>query len=89
MGTKGAALTFAISWSGIGRHPFTGQERAWPRFVGYLTAFGVLMVWVYDRTQGLLLGMLMHLSSTTGPLVLKPFGIAPMNLPTFSSPRRL
>jgi hypothetical protein len=32
--------------------------------VGYLTAFRVLMVWVYGRTESLLVAMLMHASFT-------------------------
>lgn len=33
-------------------------------YVGVLPAFRVLMVWVYDRTESLLIAMLMHLSLT-------------------------
>ncbi len=33
-------------------------------YVGVLPAYRMLMVWVYDRTESLLLGMLMHLSLT-------------------------
>jgi len=53
-------------------------------FVGYLTAFRVLMVWVYDRTGSLLLGMLMHVSITCGLLTLNPLGISGMHLLVFS-----
>ena len=31
-------------------------------FVGYLTAFRILMVWVYEHTESMLIGMLMHMS---------------------------
>ncbi len=38
----------------------------------WLPAYRVLMVWVYDRTQSLLLAMLMHASLTAGMLILQP-----------------
>jgi membrane protease YdiL (CAAX protease family) len=53
-------------------------------FVGYLTAFRVLMVWVHDRTQSLLGGMLMHVSLTTSLLILNPIGISGASLLVFS-----
>ena len=37
-----------------------------------LPAFRVLMVWVYDRTESLLVAMLMHVSVTAGTLILWP-----------------
>ena len=40
--------------------------------VGYLAAFRVLMVWVYDRTSSLLVAMLMHVSLTASVLILDP-----------------
>jgi len=36
----------------------------------FLPAFRVLMVWVYDRTQSLVVAMLMHLSQTATALIL-------------------
>ena len=53
-------------------------------FVGYLTAFRVLMVWVYDRTKSLLVAMLMHVSLTASVLILSPIGISGANLLVFS-----
>ena len=53
-------------------------------FVGYLTGFRILMVWVYDRTQSLLLAMLMHLSITASLLILNPLGIAGTHLMAYS-----
>ena len=38
----------------------------------WLPAYRVLMVWVYDRTQSLLIAMLMHGSLTAGMLILQP-----------------
>jgi hypothetical protein len=42
---------------------------------GYLPAFRVLMVWVYDRTASLLVAMLMHVGLTASLLVLNPLEI--------------
>jgi membrane protease YdiL (CAAX protease family) len=53
-------------------------------FVGYLTAFRVLMVWVYDRTESLLVAMLMHMSFTASLLILNPLGISGAALMTYS-----
>jgi membrane protease YdiL (CAAX protease family) len=53
-------------------------------FVGYLTAFRILMVWVYDRTRSILVAMLMHVSLTTSLLILNPAGISGANLQVFS-----
>ena len=49
-------------------------------FVGYLTAFRVLMVWLYDRTESLFVAMLMHVSLTASLLILNPLGITGANL---------
>ena len=40
--------------------------------LGVLPAFRVLMVWVYDRTESLFVGILMHVSITACALVLTP-----------------
>ena len=40
--------------------------------VGSLPAFRVLMVWVYDRTESLFVGILMHVSITATVLILTP-----------------
>jgi CAAX protease family protein len=53
-------------------------------FVGYLTAFRVLMVWVYDRTESLFVAMLMHLSFTSSLLILNPLGLAGAHLQIYS-----
>jgi uncharacterized protein len=53
-------------------------------FVGYLTAFRVLMVWVYDRTESIFVAMLMHLSITASLLILNPLGIAGARLIAYS-----
>jgi CAAX protease family protein len=53
-------------------------------FVGYLTAFRILMVWVYEHTASLLVGMLMHVSITTSLLILNPIGLSGLNLVIYS-----
>lgn len=53
-------------------------------FVGYLTAFRILMLWVYDHTESLFVSMLMHLSFTSSLLILNPLGIAGAHLLTYS-----
>lgn len=44
-------------------------------FVGYLAAFRVLMVNVYERTGSVLIGILMHVSLTASVLILEPAGL--------------
>ncbi|HLW54423.1 MAG TPA: CPBP family intramembrane glutamic endopeptidase [Candidatus Angelobacter sp.] len=48
-----------------------------------LTAFRVLMVWVYDRTQSLLIGILMHVSLTGSARIIGAPGIAGLPFLTF------
>jgi uncharacterized protein len=49
----------------------------------WLPPFRVLMVWMYDRTNSLLLAMLMHASATASMLILQPFGISGVLLLTY------
>ena len=44
--------------------------------VGYLAAFRVLMVWVYDRTRSVFIAMLMHVSVTASVLILDPAALS-------------
>jgi len=53
-------------------------------FIGYLTAFRIVMVWVYDATASIFMSMLMHVSITFGLLTLNPLGISGMQLLVFS-----
>jgi len=53
-------------------------------FVGYLTAFRVLMVWVYESTNSLLVGILMHVSITTSLLMLNPLDLSGVHLAAYS-----
>jgi membrane protease YdiL (CAAX protease family) len=52
-------------------------------FVGYLTAYRVLMVWVYEHTHSIFVAMLMHASFTTS-LLLNPIGLSGARLVTYS-----
>ena len=49
----------------------------------FLVAFRVLMVWVYDRTESLLIGILMHFSLTGSARIIGAPGIAGVPLLTF------
>lgn len=42
----------------------------------FMVGYRVLMVWVYDRTQSLLVAILMHLGLTASALILNPLGFA-------------
>jgi uncharacterized protein len=53
-------------------------------FVGYLTAFRVLMVWVYEQTESVFVAMLMHASFTSSLLILNPVGLSGMHLVVYS-----
>jgi CAAX protease family protein len=53
-------------------------------FVGYLTAFRVLMVWVYEHTTSVFVAMLMHASFTASLLILNPVGLSGTNLVVYS-----
>jgi hypothetical protein len=53
-------------------------------FVGYLTAFRILMVWVYERTESLFVAMLMHVSITASLLILNPLNISGVHLLAYS-----
>ena len=51
--------------------------------LSFLPAFRVLMVWVYDRTESLLVGMLMHVSLTASMLIIGPLAISGAPLLTY------
>ena len=52
--------------------------------VGILTAYRVLMVWVYDRTGSLLIVVLMHLSLTASNVIFVPQAITGTTGPVWS-----
>jgi membrane protease YdiL (CAAX protease family) len=49
----------------------------------WLPAYRVLMVWVYDRTENLLVAMLMHAVLTSGMIILTPTAISGVSLLTW------
>jgi len=51
---------------------------------GYLAAFRVLMVWVYDRTRSVFVAILMHASITGSVLILDPAAISGTAALTYS-----
>jgi membrane protease YdiL (CAAX protease family) len=53
-------------------------------FVGYLTAFRVLMVWVYEHTESVFVAILMHASFTASLLILNPVGLSGSHLVVYS-----
>jgi membrane protease YdiL (CAAX protease family) len=53
-------------------------------FVGYLTAFRVLMLWVYDSTHSIFVAMLMHASFTASLLILNPLDLSGADLEIYS-----
>ena len=61
---------------------YTATVAGW--FVGYLTAFRVLMVWCYDHTHSVFVAILMHVSLTASLLTLNPLGITGAPLQVFS-----
>jgi membrane protease YdiL (CAAX protease family) len=50
----------------------------------FITALRILIVWVYENTQSLLLAQLMHASSTGFYAVLIPTAVAPANWALFT-----
>jgi membrane protease YdiL (CAAX protease family) len=52
--------------------------------VGYLAAFRVLMVWLYEGTGSVLLAMVMHASLTASVLILDPAGLTGTALLTYA-----
>jgi membrane protease YdiL (CAAX protease family) len=49
----------------------------------FLPAYRVLMVWVYDRTESLLLAVLMHLPLAASQLILIPLTLSGISLVTY------
>jgi membrane protease YdiL (CAAX protease family) len=78
----GAYHFSVIFWSGnhsgaLGLAILVAQLFAW------LPAYRILMVWVYDRTESLLVAMLMHATLTAGMLILQPLAMAGVALLTW------
>jgi uncharacterized protein len=68
-----------IYWSG-GHTGALGVAILLLQLFAWLPAYRILMVWVYDRTESLLLAMLMHASLTAGMLILQPLAMAGVTL---------
>ena len=60
-----------------------GPAILFAQLFAWLPAYRVLMVWAYDRTQSLLLAMLMHASLTAGMLILQPVLVGGIPLMTW------
>jgi membrane protease YdiL (CAAX protease family) len=85
-GVLGAGLVMGLLWGAYhfsviyvsGSH--TGAlelELLLPaQLFAWLPPFRVLIVWMHDHTDSLLLAMLMHASATASMLILQPFGIS-------------
>ena len=70
-------ITFWASGTSSGALSLAGFLPAVLFYLGSLPAYGVLMVWVYDRTgESLLLAMLMHASFSASMLIQQPLGLA-------------
>jgi membrane protease YdiL (CAAX protease family) len=77
-GATHMSVVFWLAGSEIGALPPAGflAVRTFDLLVGGLPAYRVLMVWVYDRTQSLLVAVLMHASLSASMLVLGPTAVA-------------
>jgi hypothetical protein len=75
-------LLFAYWLSGLVSGPLSLASYLLDPFL-FLTLFRTLMVWVYDRTESLLLAMLMHMSLTGSARILGAPEIAGTRLMTF------
>jgi membrane protease YdiL (CAAX protease family) len=71
----GAYHFSVIFWAAGGVSGALGLAVLFMQLFAWLPAYRVLMVWVYDRTESLLLAMLMHASLTAGMLILQPAAI--------------
>jgi len=73
-----SVIVWASSPSGV-----LGLAILFAQLFAWLPAYRVLMVWAYDRTQSLLLAMLMHASLTAGMLILQPVLVGGIPLMTW------
>jgi len=85
-GVLATGIIMGVLW-GMWHLLIPGYATIFPAFfwsVVILPAYRVLMVWVYDRTESLLVAMLMHASLTASvPLILMPLAISGMLLLTW------
>jgi membrane protease YdiL (CAAX protease family) len=71
----GAYHFSVIVWSGSHAGAL-GLAILFAQLFAWLPAYRILMVWVYDRTDSLLVAMLMHAVLTAGMLILQPLAMA-------------
>jgi membrane protease YdiL (CAAX protease family) len=84
MGLLWGAYHFSIIyWSGNPTGALAVGLLLPAQLFAWLPPFRVLMVWMYDHTNSLLLAMLMHASATASMLILQPFGISGVMLLTY------
>jgi membrane protease YdiL (CAAX protease family) len=73
----------AAAWGGGNRFPASPVASYLIDPFLFLVPFRVVMVWLHDRTQSLLLGMLMHVSLTSSVMILGATGLAGVHLLAF------
>lgn len=84
MGLLWGAYHFSIIyWSGRPTGAFALGLLLPVQLFGWLPPFRILMVWMHDHTNSLLLATLMHASATASMLILQPFGISGAMLFTY------
>jgi membrane protease YdiL (CAAX protease family) len=84
-GVLGTGLTVGVLWGAWHFPLFSGSASSSGALLpalyllvllfSVLPAFRVLLVWVYDRTESLLVAILMHVSLTASTLILMPLAI--------------
>jgi uncharacterized protein len=79
------SVIFWMSGSTLGGLPLALYlpVRAFDLLVGGLVAYRVLMVWVYDRSESLLVAMLMHATLTASMLILGPQALSGVPFMTY------
>jgi membrane protease YdiL (CAAX protease family) len=77
-GATHVSVIFWLAGSEIGALPLAGflAVRTFDLLLGGLPAYRVLMVWVHDRTQSLLVAVLMHASLSATMLMLGPTAVS-------------
>jgi membrane protease YdiL (CAAX protease family) len=63
---------FPLFWESNSFAGALGLALLLARLVSWLPAYRALLVWVYDRTESLLVAMLMHVSLVVSTLILQP-----------------
>jgi membrane protease YdiL (CAAX protease family) len=92
-GVLGTGLTVGVLWGAWHFPLFSGSASSSGALLpalyllvllfSVLPAFRVLMVWVYDRTESLLVAILMHVSLTASTLILLPLATSGVTAVTY------